>query len=212
LDSYEGVAGVIDTTTWTDGENKWCSKVGGTSIPRFPAHSCADKVTYITPFASCSAVQPLMSSHEIVVDSIEFEDADTPTGKITTKSTYSTCNTCKESFTGSPSIISSNQFVIPHSTDPTNTPPVDMNPTGIYNPTHKWHFTRFLYEPYNKTIDDLVGMDDIKEDVKKYIPKNIYKWLKAGRRFPSTTSATPVVSENESQNNIETINEGENDG
>lgn len=212
FDSYEGVAGVIDTTTWTDGENKWCSKVGGTSIPRFPAHSCADKVTYVSPFASCSAVQPLMSSHEIVVDSIEFEDADTPTGKITTKSTYSTCNTCKESFTGSPSIISSNQFVIPHSTDPTNTPPVDMNPTGIYNPTHKWHFTRFLYEPYNKTIDDLVGMDDIKEDVKKYIPKNIYKWLKAGRRFPSTTSATPVVSENESQNNIETINEGENDG
>ena len=80
------------------------------------------------------------------------------------------------------------QFIVPASTDPTNTPPIVKSENGLYDPRNEWHFTRWLYAPHSKDIQDLATMSDTKDSAKRKMPKNIFKWLEDGKTFPQSGS------------------------
>lgn len=186
-DYVGGTTGEIDATTWLDGENKKCTLGDLSQIDRFPAKECQAIVSYQSPFASCLSVQPIKTSHKVSLRATEIEEVN----DVKVRRDYYGCDTCEASYKASDNMADASQFIVPSSTDPTNTPPIVKSETGLYDPRNEWHFTRWLYEPHSKDIQDLATMSDTKDSAKRKIPKNIFKWLEDGKTFPqSGTNST----------------------
>ena len=189
-DTYNAYNTPINEINWTDGQNRDAVMYDGkTMIPRFPAPQCSDNVNYIGVFGSCQSVLNVSSSHEIVLSAKETEEVDTPAGPTTKIVRYWTCKTCEDSYVSCQTTADASQFVIAGSTDPTNTPPLETGAKkGLYNPEYNWHFTRFLYSPDDKDLEDLATMDETKGDLQKKIPRPIFDWLSKGKSFTSSGS------------------------
>ena len=189
--SDDGINRPIDETNWHDGQNRDAySSDGTTLISRFPAPKCSDNVNYLGVFGSCQSVLSVSSSHLVVVSAKETEEVMTPTGPVTKIKSYLTCTTCEGSYVSSPDTQSASQFVIAGSTDANNTPPLENVELGLFLPSNQWHFTRYLYAPENKDLEDLANMDETKDKLAKKIPKPIFEWLANGKQFPSTSTNT----------------------
>ena len=117
-----------------------------------------------------------------------YEEVTTPAGVVIKRITHLWCRTCEESFIGSPDDVSGNAFIIPFSTDPSNVP-VKANNQGeysLFNEDYKWHFTHPLYPTQNKTMADLAQSSTYGKDLKKRMPKAMFRWLLNNKSFSSS--------------------------
>ena len=184
----DGLTYVIDEDTWNDGVNRKNTFGDGTQEDRFPAPQCGGQVSFKSPFGTCMNSQTIPTSHEIEVVNVEDEEVTTPAGVVIKRITHLWCRTCEESFIGSPDDISGNAFIIPFSTDPSNVP-VKANNQGeysLFNEDYKWHFTHPLYPTQNKTMADLAQSSIYGKDLKKRMPKAMFRWLLNNKSFPSS--------------------------
>ena len=191
----DGIEDEIDENTWEDGENQLLHD----GEERFPAAKCAGIVSYVSPYSSCMNTQGISPTHEIEVVSVEDEQVTTTAGDVTKRITHLWCRTCEESFIGAPDDSSATTFVIPHSTDPHNTPERtgEEGEYSIFNEDYRWHFTHSLYPPKNMSMETLAKSATHGDALRRAIPRKIFQWLLNGKTFNRSTSDTDSEGDDE---------------
>ena len=185
----DGLAIDVDADTWNDGNNRKNMFGDGSQEDRFPAPQCGGAVSYKSPFATCMSSQNISTSHQIEVVNIEDEEVTTPAGVVTKRITHLHCMTCEASYIGSPDDASGQFFVIGGSTDPSNVPDkgAKQGAYSLYNEDNKWYFTHEMYPSNNKSMVELAKSGVHGKEVKKRMPKAMFRWLANNKSFTSSS-------------------------